>query len=83
MIVGGAGIVLLPRIPLIKIILFSQVLNGVLIPFVLIFMLKLINRADLMGEYKNSITANVIAWSTSITMIILTLAMLWTTYRYS
>jgi Mn2+/Fe2+ NRAMP family transporter len=83
LIVGGAGIVLLPKIPLIKIILFSQVLNGVLIPFVLIFMLKLINRADLMGEYKNSITANVIAWSTSITMIILTGAMLWTTYRYS
>jgi Mn2+/Fe2+ NRAMP family transporter len=83
LIVGGAGIVLLPKIPLIKIILFSQVLNGVLIPFVLIFMLKLINRADLMGEYKNSITANVIAWSTSITMIILTAAMLWTTYRYS
>jgi Mn2+/Fe2+ NRAMP family transporter len=46
-------------------------------------MLKLINRADLMGEYKNSITANVIAWSTSISMIILTAAMLWTTYRYS
>ncbi|HKR32883.1 MAG TPA: Nramp family divalent metal transporter [Terriglobales bacterium] len=83
LIVGGAGIVLLPRIPLIKIILFSQVLNGVLIPFVLIFMLKLINRADLMGEYKNSITANVIAWSTSVTMIILTAAMLWTTYAYS
>ena len=82
LIVGGAGIVLLPRIPLIKLILFSQVLNGVLIPFVLIFMLKLINRADLMGEYKNSITANVIAWSTSVVMIILTAAMLWTSFAY-
>ena len=82
LIVGGAGIVLLPKIPLIKVILFSQVLNGVLIPFVLIFMLKLVNRADLMGEYKNSILANVIAWSTSITMIVLTAAMLWTLYAY-
>ena len=83
LIAGGAGIVLVPKMPLIKVILFSQVLNGVLIPFVLIFMLKLINRQDLMGEYKNSLTANVIAWSTSVTMIGLTAAMLWTIYTRS
>ncbi len=78
LIVGGAGIVLVPRMPLIKLILFSQVLNGVLIPFVLIFMLKLVNRADLMGEYKNSTIANVIAWITSLGMIVLTVAWVWT-----
>lgn len=74
----GAGFVLLPRMPLIKVILFSQVLNGVLIPFVLIFMLKLVNRADVMGEYRNSRTANVIAWGTSGIMIALTIAAIWT-----
>jgi NRAMP (natural resistance-associated macrophage protein)-like metal ion transporter len=83
LIVTGAGFVLMPRVPLIKVILFSQVLNGVLIPFVLIFMLKLINRADLMGEYRNSLLANVIAWSTSGIMIVLTAAMLVTMLLYS
>ena len=82
LIAGGAGVVLLPQIPLIKVILFSQVLNGVLIPFVLIFMIKLINRKDLMGEYRNTATANVIAWSTSIIMIVLTIAMIWTSVAY-
>jgi len=83
LLVGGAGFVLLPQIPLIKVILFSQVLNGVLIPFVLIFMIKLINRKDLMGEYHNSTIANVIAWSTSAIMIVLTVAMVWTSLAYS
>jgi Mn2+/Fe2+ NRAMP family transporter len=79
LIAGGAGVVLIPQIPLIKVILFSQVLNGVLIPFVLIFMIKLINRNYLMGEYRNTLIANVIAWSTSIIMIVLTIAMIYTT----
>jgi Mn2+/Fe2+ NRAMP family transporter len=79
LIAGGAGVVLIPQIPLIKVILFSQVLNGVLIPFVLIFMIKLINRHYLMGEYRNTLIANVIAWSTSIIMIVLTIAMIYTT----
>ena len=82
LIAGGAGVVLLPRIPLIKVILFSQVLNGVLIPFVLIFMIKLINRKDLMGDYHNTAIANVIAWSTSVIMIVLTIAMIWTSLAY-
>ena len=50
-----------------------------LLPFVLFYMLKLVNRDDLMGEYKNSRLANVIAWSTSGAMIVLTVAMVWTT----
>jgi Mn2+/Fe2+ NRAMP family transporter len=57
--------------------LFSQVANGVLLPFVLIFMLKLVNRTELMGSYKNSTLANVIAWSTSAIMIALTVALIW------
>jgi len=69
--------VLIPHLPLIKLMLFSQVANGVLLPFVLIFMLKLVNRTELMGSYKNSTLANVIAWSTSAIMIALTVALIW------
>jgi len=75
LVVVGAGFVLIPRLPLIKVIIVSQVANGVLIPFVLFFMLRLINREDLMGTYRNSRVANVIAWSTSAVMIALTIAL--------
>jgi Mn2+/Fe2+ NRAMP family transporter len=78
LIAGGAGFVLIPHLPLIKLILFSQVANGILLPFVLIFMLKLVNRSELMGTYKNSRFANVIAWGTSVAMVLLTVAWLWT-----
>jgi len=78
LILVGAGFVLIPRLPLIKVIIVSQVANGVLIPFVLFFMLRLINREDLMGTYKNSRAANVIAWSTSAVMVGLTIALVWT-----
>jgi Mn2+/Fe2+ NRAMP family transporter len=70
---------LIPRLPLIKLILFSQVANGALLPFLLIFMLILVNRKELMGDYRNSKLANLIAWSTSIIIIVLTGAMVWTT----
>lgn len=79
LIVGGAGVVLIPHLPLLRVILFSQVANGVLLPFLLIFMLLLVNRKELMGEYRNSRFANVIAWGTSIVIMILTIAMVWTT----
>lgn len=69
----GAGIILLPDVPLLKVMLWSQVVNGVLLPFVLIFSLQMINNKDLMGKYTNSRTFNVIAWVTSIIMICLTL----------
>ena len=78
LVVVGAGFVLIPRLPLIKVIIVSQVANGVLIPFVLFFMLRLINREDLMGTYRNARVANVIAWSTSAVMIALTIALVWT-----
>jgi Mn2+/Fe2+ NRAMP family transporter len=78
LIAGGAiTVLLLPDQFLIKFSVFSQVLNGALLPVVIILMLKLINRKDLMGEYKNSRLWNVIAWSTSVIVIGLTLVMLW------
>ena len=76
LIVAGAGVLLIPRFPLIHIMVLSQVVNGVVLPFVLIFMLLLTNDRELMGEYTNSRAFNVIAWMTVVVMIALTLAML-------
>jgi NRAMP (natural resistance-associated macrophage protein)-like metal ion transporter len=74
LIVAGAGAVLLPKFPLVKMILLSQVLNGVLLPPVLIFMVLLINKKDLMGEWTNSRWVNLVTWITVVFMIGLTLA---------
>jgi len=77
LIVCGAGVVLVPGLPLLKVILFSQVANGILLPFVLVFMLLLINRRRLMGEYRNHFWGNLIAGSTSAIMIGLTIMLIW------
>jgi Mn2+/Fe2+ NRAMP family transporter len=77
LIVVGAGIILIPRAPLLKILVFSQVANGVWLPVVLIFILLLVNRRDLMGEHTNSWGMNVIAWTASIIMIILTVVLVY------
>jgi Mn2+/Fe2+ NRAMP family transporter len=78
LIVFGAGIVLLPNAPLWKILIFSQVGNGIWLPVVVIFILLLVNRRDLMGEYVNTLTFNVVAWVTAIAMILLTLFLSYT-----
>lgn len=78
LIAVGAAIILIPNAPLIAIMLLSQVVNGVMLPFVLIFMLILINNKELMGDYVNSITFNRIAWSTVLVMVVLTLALVFT-----
>src|ERR1700730_5547883 len=74
----GAGIVLLPNAPLWKILIFSQVGNGIWLPVVVIFILLLVNRRDLMGEYVNTLTFNIVAWVTAIAMILLTLVLSYT-----
>ena len=75
MIILGAGVVLIPRFPLLKIMYLSQVGNGVLLPFILMFMLSLINKKELMGEFTNSRGLNVITYITVVTIILLTLMM--------
>ena len=76
LIVFGAGVVLIPRFPLLRAMVLSQVANGVLLPFVLIFVLLLINDRELMNEHVNSKWYNAVAWFTVGTMIALTIAML-------
>jgi NRAMP (natural resistance-associated macrophage protein)-like metal ion transporter len=73
LIVAGGAIILIPHAPLFKILLLSQVANGVWLPIVLIFILLLVNRRDLMGEYVNSLSFNIVAWFISISMIVITL----------
>ena len=78
LLVAGGAVVMIPGLPLVKIAVLSQVVNGVVLPFVLIFMLLLINKKDLMGEYINRGLFNVIAWATTVVMIVLTVAWFWT-----
>ena len=58
-----------------RIMVLSQVVNGIVLPFVLIFMLLLINDRELMGEHVNSRRFNIVAWITVVVMIALTIAM--------
>ena len=74
---GAVTVLLLPDAQLVNVAILSQVLNGILLPVVIILMLLLINRRDLMGEHRNSRLWNVIAWSTSVIVIGMTLVMLW------
>src|SRR5277367_2276059 len=78
LIAVGAGIILIPHVPIWKIFIFSQVGNGIWLPIVVIFILLLVNRRDLMGEHVNSLTFNIVAWVTAIAMIILTLVLVYT-----
>jgi NRAMP (natural resistance-associated macrophage protein)-like metal ion transporter len=77
LIVAGGGIILLPHAPLLKILVFSQVANGVWLPVVLVFILLLVNRKDLMGTHTNTLTFNIVAWATGIVMIVLTVVLVY------
>jgi NRAMP (natural resistance-associated macrophage protein)-like metal ion transporter len=76
LIFAGAGLILLPKLPLFSIMFVSQILNGILLPFILIFILIIINDKKIMGEYTNKKYFNIITWITTIIMISLTLFLL-------
>lgn len=75
LIIIGAGIIMFPNINLIMVMLLSQAANSVFLPFVLIFMLILINDRRLMGEYRNSRFFNIVSWTTVVILIALTIAL--------
>ncbi|MEO5924542.1 MAG: divalent metal cation transporter [Bryobacteraceae bacterium] len=75
LIVLGAGAVLIPDFPLVKMILLSQVINGLLLPLILIFMVLLVNKPKLMHEWVNSLPQNVVSWVAVTVMIGLTMAL--------
>ena len=76
LIVGGAGVLLVPGFPLVHVMVLSQVVNGMVLPFVLVFMLLLTNDRELMGDHVNSRVFNAVAWTTVAVMIALTIALL-------
>jgi Mn2+/Fe2+ NRAMP family transporter len=71
MVVLGAATVLVPGLPLIKVMWFSQIINALLLPAVLIFMLQLINDKEIMGSYRNAVWMNVVAWTGTAILIVL------------
>lgn len=75
LIIVGAGVVLLPGFPLVSAILWSQVINGVLLPVILIFMVLLVNKTRLMKDWTNSPAYNAVAWTAIAVMVVLTLAL--------
>ncbi|MBV9324895.1 MAG: Nramp family divalent metal transporter [Chloroflexi bacterium] len=72
----GAAFVLIPGLPLIQVIVATQFLNGVLLPVVLIFVLKLVNDHELMGDYTNNRLFNVLSYATTGVLVLLTVALL-------
>jgi len=73
MIVLGAGLVMIPDAPLIPIMYFSQVLNGLVLPVILFFMIRLINEPSVMGEQVNGRLANVLTWLTAVLLSLLSI----------
>jgi Mn2+/Fe2+ NRAMP family transporter len=72
----GAALVLVPGAPLVTIMVLSQAVNGVLLPFLLLFMVRIVNDRRIMGRYTNGRAANVLAWGTIVTVIGLTIVLL-------
>ena len=74
---GAAAVLFIPDKKLIPVAILSQVLNGVLLPAILVYMLLLINKHSLMGRYVNSRWFNAVAWITAAVIIVLTLIYTW------
>lgn len=64
LILIGVGAALIPNLPVISLLFFVQVLNGALLPIVLLFILRLVNDERLMRDLKNSAINNFIGWTT-------------------
>jgi NRAMP (natural resistance-associated macrophage protein)-like metal ion transporter len=67
----GAGIILIPGAPLIAITIWTQVINAILLPVVLICMMVIINDKEIMEDYTNNRLQNVIGWATTAILIVL------------
>ena len=72
----GATVALIPGIPQIKLLLFTQMVNGVLLPVILIAILSLVNNREIMGDYRNSVWLNIAGWATAIVISLLSLLLI-------
>jgi NRAMP (natural resistance-associated macrophage protein)-like metal ion transporter len=76
LIVFGAGVILFPKIPLFSVMYVSQIINGIVLPVILVFMLILVNNKKLMGEHANRRGDNVVSYITVVALIVLTVVYL-------
>jgi NRAMP (natural resistance-associated macrophage protein)-like metal ion transporter len=76
LVVVGALVAIIPGLPLIRVLLVTQVINGLLLPVILIAVLRLVNNKELMGEYRNSRFLNTVAWLTTIIVSALSLLLI-------
>ncbi|MGI9036804.1 MAG: Nramp family divalent metal transporter [Pyrinomonadaceae bacterium] len=76
LIVLGAGVALIPNVPIFPLLVGIQVLNGALLPVILVFILLLVNDANLMGDLKNSRIYNILGWGTFLMITVAVLIML-------
>lgn len=74
-IIIGMGLVLIPNFPLFKMMVLTQVVNGIVLPFMLIFMVIIVNREEVMSDYTNGKLWNAVSWFTIVSVIVLTLLM--------
>lgn len=75
LILIGALIIMIPNIPLILIMYLSQVINGIMLPIILVMMLLIINNKKVMGEYVNGKWFNIAAWGSAILLSVLSIAL--------
>ncbi len=71
MIFSAVVVILIPNAPLVFLMVLSSIMNGILLPFVLIYALSLVNNRYIMGEYVNPKMYNIIAWATIVSIIVL------------
>lgn len=76
MLAFGALVALIPGLPLIQLMVIVQVINGALLPILLVFILRLVNDRRIMGKYVNSTLENVVAWSTTVLLSVLCVIMI-------
>jgi len=74
-IVVPAAVAIIPHLPLVKVMLLSQDVNGILLPIILIYVLKIINDRSVMGDHVNGRVYNGIAWAFSAVLIALTVVL--------
>jgi Mn2+/Fe2+ NRAMP family transporter len=72
----GVLVTLIPGLPLVQVLIFTQLINALALPFVLVSVLKLVNNRGLMGEYRNGVVYNIVAWATTVIVSVLSLAIL-------
>jgi Mn2+/Fe2+ NRAMP family transporter len=79
-LVLGASVVLIPNLPLIKVMWFSQIINCLLLPMIIIFMIKLVNDRELMGDHRNSLWMNIVAYAGAIILTVLNIVLLYNAF---